>query len=123
MFTIGVEQTEVTQVSEPEIEIEKDDFEVKKALIFHQSDYSLTRLIAGCQNLKDLETTKDEAAKATYIAHGLGIMDANITYIEDMAAHEIEEIFNEIIEEFSELEKQGKKTFLFVYGAGAGVID
>ena len=40
-----------------------------------------------------------------------------------MLADEIEEIFDQIIEEFSELEKQGKKTFLFVYGAGAGVIS
>ena len=61
-----------------DIEIEKDDFVVKKALIFQQSDYSLTRMIEeckGCQNLKDVESAKDEAEMATYIAHGFGIVD------------------------------------------------
>ena len=55
------------------------DVAVKKALIFHQDDYSLTRLVY--KDFGDLTATKKDAANATKIAHGLGIANKDIIYI------------------------------------------
>ena len=58
-------------------------FVAKKALIIHQSDYSSTRLI--CKNsFGDLPDTKQDAINATHLAHGFGIADHDIIYIEDV---------------------------------------
>ena len=48
------------------------DFAEKRALIFHQEDYSLARLVYP-KKFQDLPDTKKDAINATHIAHGFGI--------------------------------------------------
>ena len=60
-----------------------------RALIFHQSDYSLTRLLyAGA--FKPLPPTKEDAINAAHIARGLGIADKDIERFEDVHIDEIQ---------------------------------
>ena len=67
-------------------------------MIFHQQNYALTRLLGGkgCEGLKDLRATKDDAKVATYHARGFGIEDEDIIYIEDMSITEIDKIVMDI---------------------------
>ena len=69
-------------------------FAAKKALIFHQKNYSLTQMLdcEGCKSCKNLETTTYDKYIATYHAKGFGIEEKDITYIEDMTIDEINEI-------------------------------
>ena len=78
------------------------EFAAKKAIIFHQRDYSLTRLLDcnGCKSLTDLTFTKEDEKVATYIAHGFGITDKDITHVEDWTIEEIDNAIQEITEEF-----------------------
>ena len=73
-------------------------FAAKKALIFTQSNYSLTRQIncKGCKSLKDLEPTDFCKEKAAYIASGFGIVDTDIVFIENWTLEEINEIVKQI---------------------------
>ena len=98
------------------------DLAEKKALIFHQADYSLTKL---CHKdfSPSLPSTKEDAVTATHLARGFGIGDRNIVHIEDMSIEHIDEIMNKIKREFRVLGQQGRRTFLFVYCAGYGVAD
>ena len=60
------------------------DFVEKKALIFHQEDYSLAKL--AYKEMENLPATKMDANVATQIAQGFGIKNKNITNIEDMTS-------------------------------------
>ena len=62
-------------------------FAARRAIIIHQADYSLTRLVD--KSLHDLNATKNDAVDATEIAHGFGIDDCHITYINDMSLSEM----------------------------------
>ena len=95
-------------------------FSAKKAVIIHQADYSLTRLV--CADISQLPATKIDAVIAAHIARGLGIKDKDITYIEDMTSKEINKIMHKIKEEFKELSEKGMRTLLYVYCAGRGVM-
>ena len=68
---------------------------MKKALIFHQEDYSLTKLLGGgCSSCENIVYTKHDAKVATQHAKGFGIEEEDITYIEDMTITEINLIAN-----------------------------
>ena len=97
------------------------DFAAKKAIILHQSDYSLTRLVE--KEFVDLPQTKKDALHATQIAYGFGIAEKDITFIEDMPITAIHKVFNNVKREFIELSKKNRRTFLFVYAAGHGIAD
>ena len=72
-----------------------EDFSVRKALIFHQEDYTLARMIdaKGSAQWYDLPNTKQDAEIAKQIAHGFGIEDCDIVLIEDWTVVEIKEVF------------------------------
>ena len=55
-----------------------EEFAVRKALIFHQEDYSMARMIdeKGSAQWYDLPNTKQGAQLAKEIAHGFGIDDS-----------------------------------------------
>ena len=95
-------------------------FAAKKALIIHQSDYSSTRMI--CKNsFGDLPSTKQDAINATHLAHGFGIADRDIVYFNNLDLPTMNKKVNDIKRELQTLAKQGKPTFLLVYGAGHGL--
>ena len=58
------------------------DFAAKKAIIFSQADYSLTKLLF--KDIDSLPVTKNDAIIGKHLAHGFGIEDRDIIYIEDM---------------------------------------
>ena len=60
---------------------------------------------------------------ATHIAHGFGIRDRNIVYIEDQTEQQIMNIILNIKIEFRDLGMKGFRTFLLVYCAGHGLAD
>ena len=64
-----------------------------------------------------------DAVNAKHIAHGFGISDSDITCIEDLPLNEINSIIIKTKKELKGLARQGKRSFLFVYGAGHGVAD
>ena len=97
-------------------------FAAKKALIIHQSDYSSTRMIHK-NSFGDLIETKQDAINATHLAHGFGIADRDIVYFENLDLPIMNKKVKEIKMELRNLAKQGKPTFLLVYGAGHGVAD
>ena len=70
-------------------------FAAKKAIIFHQSDYSLTHLL-NVSSFGNLEATKKIAANAMHIARGFGIAEKDITLIEDMPIKKMKEELNAI---------------------------
>ena len=69
-------------------------FAKKKALIFHQEDYSLTQLVYN--DFTPLPNTKTIAANAANIAQGFGIASRDINYIEDMSIPEVEKVVQKI---------------------------
>ena len=73
-------------------------FAAKKALIFHQADYSLMRLVV--EDFGNLSATKRDAETATHIAHGFGIKDKDIVSIENMTIAEIDQKVNAVKREF-----------------------
>ena len=56
-------------------------FAAMKAIIIHQDDYSLTKLVYD--SFGDIPATKKDAINATHIAHGFGISDKDIIYFEN----------------------------------------
>ena len=78
------------------------DFGARKALIFHQEDYSLTKQMHPTLH-GGLPTTKEDALTAKHMAHGFGIRDKDITYIEDMSIKHIDQVVDEVKREFREL--------------------
>ena len=99
------------------------DFVKKKAVIIHQSDYSLTRLAAPDKNLGDLPATKNDKVNATEIARGFNIPDSDIIYIEDMPREDMEKVFEKVCRELNIYSKARQRTFLLVYAAGHGIAD
>ena len=97
------------------------DFVVKKAIVIHQENYNLTRLVE--KGFDDLPTTRRDASYAAQIARGFGISDSDITYIEDMPNYSMNQTFDNLKKEFFELAEEGKRTFLLVYATGHGVVD
>ena len=57
------------------------------------------------------------------MAHGFGVLDKDITYIEDMSLEEMNKTINSVIKELQGYSKQKKRSFLQVYAAGHGVDD
>ena len=94
-------------------------FAAKVAIIIHQDDYSLTKLIYD--TFDDLPATANDAVNATHIAHGFGIADKDILYFENTVIKKMNAKIDQVKREFRDLARQGKPTFLFVYGAGHGV--
>ena len=71
-----------------------------------------------------MEQTKGDKKNATHIAHGLGIADQDITYIEDAPINVLErKIVNRLRKELVKLNEQGLRTLLYVYCAGHGIAD
>ena len=60
---------------------------------------------------------------ATEIAHGFGITDKDIIYIENRTKDDYMNIITKLKQEFKALGKAKKHTFLFVYAAGHGVAE
>ena len=60
---------------------------------------------------------------ATQMAYGFGIKDKNITYIEDMTIEQVDKTMKRIENSFQALADQGKRTFLFVYCTGHGLVN
>ena len=99
-----------------------------KAIILHQNDYSLLRLLQhaygnGYAKFGSLPPTKKDAKHARQIALGLGILAKDIHDLENQTLAQINKLWNRIMREFKKLHKEKKKTFLFVYAAGHGVAD
>ena len=93
------------------------DFAMKKAIIFHQSDYSLTHL-SHPHSFGNLEATKKIAINAKHIARGFGIVDKDITLFEDMPVERIDKEISGIKQQLLAVGKKGKRAFLFVYCTG-----
>ena len=105
---------------------ECEDFAVKKAVIIHQADYSLTRLLHSQPTFGDLNETKNDAVHARQLARGFGILEHDIIEINDMDIDLINLKLRELKEEFNKINSQPgntKRQFLFVYCAGHGVAD
>ena len=71
----------------------------------------------------DLPKTKNDTLVATFIAHGFGIDGNDILYPLDSSLQSITAVFDKIGREFEELSEQNKKTFLFVYCTGYGLVS
>ena len=67
--------------------------------------------------------TKQDIQVATHSALGLGIAEKDIILIEDQSASEMAQVFQQITQEFKETGAQGKRSFLFVYCLGRGVLE
>ena len=65
--------------------------------IITDKDYEKLRTIEGCQDLKDLGTTKTDAVNIINFAKGLGIPDENIFRNESATAEEIKETYKKIL--------------------------
>ena len=66
-----------------------EDFALKVAWIFHQSDYSNLRKAEGCEELGDLLTTEKDKANACRAAKKMGIPDEEIHYWTGMSSKEL----------------------------------
>ena len=93
----------------------------RRALIIYQDDYSLTKLVHS--EFGNLPATNQDKQLATQIAHGFGIADQAITYMNSMHVREMNDRINVMKNEFKALGMKGKRSFLFVYVAGHGVAD
>ena len=80
----------------------------------------MTRLVD--ERFMDMRATKSDAVDAAEIAHGFGVLDSDITFIEDMPLSEINAIFAKLESELKQFTMTKKQTFLFVYVAGHGII-
>ena len=102
-----------------------EDFAVRKAVIIHQEDYCMARMIdeKGSAQWYDLPNTKRDAELAIEIAKGFGVEQGDISMIEDWTREEIVELLDGIKKEVRLLNGMGKKSFVFVYCAGHGMID
>ena len=97
------------------------DFVAKKAIIFRQADYSLTKLVH--QEFVHLPITKNASMHATQMARGFGVLDKDITYIEDMTIEHVDKVVKRIEKSIKALAEEGKRTFLFIYCAGHGLVN
>ena len=77
----------------------------------------------GATTWCDLPDTKDDATIAMHSANGFGIEEKDIVYIEDWTAEQIDKIANEIKLEFRAQSGRGKRTFLYIYCCGHGMVD
>ena len=66
-----------------------EDFALKVAWIFHQSDYSNLRKAEGCEKLGDLPTTEKDKVNACRAAKKMGIPDEEIHYWTGMSSKEL----------------------------------
>ena len=101
------------------------EFETKKAIIICQRDYSLTRLLDcnGCKSLTDMPISNQDIQVVTHSAMGMGISEKDIIFIEDWSCSEMNQAFQQVTKEFMEIGAQGKRSFLYVYCMGKGVLE
>ena len=66
-----------------------EDFALRVAWIFHQSDYSQLRKAEGCSKLADLPTTEKDKVNAYNAAKKMGIKDEEIHYWTGMSSKEL----------------------------------
>ena len=59
----------------------------------------------------------------THSALGMGIPEKDILFIEDWSSSEMNQAFQQITREFMEIGAQGKRSFLYVYCLGKGVLE
>ena len=100
---------------------ECEDFVASRAIIICQADYSLTRLVD--KRLGDLNATQNDKVDATEIAHGFGIVEDDITYINDLPVLELGKAIVTALKPLRVLAEAKKKSFLYVYAAGHGIAD
>lgn len=100
-----------------------EDFALKVAWIFHQSDYSKLRKAEGCGKLGDLPTTKKDKVNAYRAAKKMGIPDEEIHYWTGMSSKELGKMIRKETHRLSDYTMADKQVFLFVYCAGHGVAD
>ena len=96
-------------------------FDARKAVIISQADYTLLRVILP--SFGNLAPTANDARHARHMAHGLGILDGDITSLVDADVAELNRVFNAIRREYRDLSRQGLQSFLYVYCAAHGVAD
>ena len=67
------------------------EFDVMRALIFYQQDYSGTRQVDcdGCRSCQDLDTTRTDAVNAAEIAQGFKIPWERIGFFRNKSKTEI----------------------------------
>ena len=92
---------------------------LQKAVILHQEDYHLARLMFD--DLESLSDAKGSVNKAVQIARGFGIQAKDIVEISDMTAARAGEAFAKVKAELKSASELGRRTFLFVYCSGYGV--
>ena len=94
---------------------------MKAALIFAQSDYSLTAEVHD--TFGNLPFTAADAKHAYQLAKGFGIKEENIHVITDMPLPEINKLMTSLKKTVRECSSRGKRSFCFCYAAGHGVAD
>ena len=73
-----------------------------KAVIIHQADYSMTRMVdcKGCMGCGNLPATLNDAKVAKVIANGFGIEDKDILFLSNKNNKQINDELNKIKREF-----------------------